>query len=155
MDDKEFIDSARAEAKKSTYYDSFEDDPPKAVVVAPTLKKLEGSKKEHSEQGSVQKQVYVEYVKAASKIGFAVFIVASLLQQAAAVLGNVVLRAWGEHNQVSGGNTSMGKYLLAYGLSSLGSTVLGAAAAIILWTLVSIRTARSLHQSVSFLYYLV
>lgn len=97
--------------------------------------------------------VYKEYVRAASSTGFAIFLLASILQQAAAVLGNVILRAWGEHNRKSGRNSEMGKYLLAYGLSSLGSTLFGAISAILLWLLVSIRTARFLHDSVGILFY--
>ena len=92
--------------KSSDLDDGF----PKAAVVGLRMKELEGDKKEHSEQGRVKSDVYIEYVRAASRTGFANFLVASVLQQAAAVLGNVVLRTWGEeHNRELGRNSDVAR----------------------------------------------
>ena len=107
-----------------------------------------GPSKEHSEQGRVKKDVYLQYIEAASKIGFALFVSAAILSQLVSVAANNTLRAWGEHNREAGSNRGVGKYLLGYGLFSLSSTLLSAAAAILIWVFCSIRSARRLHDSV-------
>ena len=108
----------------------------------------DGPAKEHSEQGRVKRDVYVRYVEAASGIGFALFVGATVLSQIVSVAANNTLRAWGEHNREEGSNRGVGRYLLGYGLFSLASTLLGAAAAILIWVFCSIRSARRLHDSV-------
>lgn len=104
--------------------------------------------KEHSEQGRVKKDVYVQYIEAASMIGFAMFIVATGGSQIVSVMANNTLRGWGEHNREAGGNKGVGLYLLQYGLLSLSSVLLSGAAAIIIWVFCSIRSARRLHDNV-------
>ncbi len=122
----------------------------KAVLddALPTRAASDGPTKEHSEQGRVKREVYLRYVEAASRTGFGAFIVATVLQQVASLLGNNTLRAWGEHNRQAGDNAGAGVYLLGYGLFSLSSVILGTAAAIIIWVLCSIRSARRLHDAV-------
>ena len=105
--------------------------------------------KEHSEQGRVKKDVYLQYVEAASKLGFAMFIFATGGSQIVSVMANNTLRGWGEHNREAGGNKSVGRYLLQYGLLSLSSVLFSGAAAIIIWVFCSIRSARRLHDNVS------
>ncbi|KIP05505.1 hypothetical protein PHLGIDRAFT_128871 [Phlebiopsis gigantea 11061_1 CR5-6] len=124
----------------------------KAVLVAPPPARAgtaaqDGPSKEHSEQGRVKRDVYLQYVEAASKIGFALFVGATVLSQIVSVAANNTLRAWGEHNREAGSNRGVGRYLLGYGLFSLASTLLGAAAAILIWVFCSIRSARRLHDS--------
>ncbi|KAI0352362.1 metal resistance protein YCF1 [Trametes cingulata] len=121
----------------------------KAVLedALPTHTASDGPTKEHSEQGRVKQEVYLRYVEAASKAGFGAFIVATILQQIASLLGNNTLRAWGEHNREAGDNAGAGVYLLGYGLFSLSSTLMGTAAAILIWVLCSIRSARRLHDA--------
>ncbi len=124
----------------------------KAVLVAspPTRTPAsEGPSKEHMEQGRVKRDVYMQYVEAASKTGFLLFLIATVLAQIVSVAANNTLRAWGEHNREEGANQSVGKYLVGYGAFSLLSIILGAAAAIIIWVFCSIRSARQLHDSVS------
>ena len=77
-----------------------------------------GPSKEHSEQGRVKRDVYVQYIEAASKIGFALFVVATILSQLVSVAANNTLRAWGEHNREAGSNKGVRSYLWAYGLFS-------------------------------------
>ena len=108
----------------------------------------DGPSKEHSEQGRVKREVYVKYIEAASRAGFIAFIVATVLQQVAALLGNNALRAWGNHNSEVGGNEGAGIYLLGYGLFSLGGTLLGGLGAILIWVLCSVRSAQKLHDGV-------
>ena len=93
--------------------------------------------------------MYVEYIRAASKTGFVFFLLATILQQAATVVGNLVLRSWGEHNQQAGNNSNMGKYMLVYGLSSFSSVLFSGAASILLLVLCSLRSAKQLHDTVS------
>ncbi|KAI0629229.1 metal resistance protein YCF1 [Trametes polyzona] len=121
----------------------------KAVLedALPTRTAQDGPTKEHTEQGRVKRQVYVRYIEAASKAGFGAFVVATVLQQVASLLGNNTLRAWGEHNREAGDNAGAGVYLLGYGLFSLSSTLLGTAAAILIWVLCSVRSARRLHDA--------
>ncbi|CDO77661.1 hypothetical protein BN946_scf184969.g12 [Trametes cinnabarina] len=121
----------------------------KAVLedALPTKTASDGPTKEHIEQGRVKREVYMRYIEAASKAGFSAFIIATILQQIASLLGNNTLRAWGEHNRQAGDNTGAGVYLLGYGLFSLSSTVLGAVAAVLIWVLCSIRSSRRLHDA--------
>ncbi|OCH93693.1 metal resistance protein YCF1 [Obba rivulosa] len=107
----------------------------------------DGPTKEHIEQGRVKRDVYKQYIEAASKAGFATFVVACIAQQIAMLAGNNTLRAWGEHNREVGSNAGAFRYLLNYGLFSLSSTILGAIAAVLIWVLCSIRSAKHLHDS--------
>ena len=122
-----------------------------AVVGLPVAKAgtPSGGSKEHSEQGRVKKEVYMQYIQSASTTGFVIFLVATIAQQATQVLGNIVLKSWGEHNRAAGGNASAGRYLFAYGMASLSSVLLGAVGAIVMWVFISLRSARRLHESVS------
>ncbi|KAF5351595.1 hypothetical protein D9758_007166 [Tetrapyrgos nigripes] len=94
-----------------------------------------GLSKEHQEQGRVKPHVYTEYIKAASKFGFFMFMFTTVASQAVSVLGNLALRGWGEHNRQVGSNEGMLKYLLLYGLLSLSSTLLSGASGVIIWML--------------------
>ena len=107
-----------------------------------------GLTKEHQEQGSVKMEVYKQYVYAASKTGFILYLFTIAGQQAASVLATLTLRYWGEHNQELGNNSSMFKYLLVYGLFSLSSSILGGISAILMWVYCALRSARYLHDSV-------
>ncbi|KAG6828729.1 hypothetical protein H0H92_006917 [Tricholoma furcatifolium] len=84
-----------------------------------------GLSKEHQEQGRVKLNVYRKYIEAASKTGFFLFLLTTVLQQATAVLANLTLRDWGEHNNEVGSNQGMMKYLIIYGLFSFSSTIFG------------------------------
>ncbi|KAF9048225.1 multidrug resistance-associated ABC transporter [Hymenopellis radicata] len=122
----------------------------KAILAPPAPVRAQestGLSKEHMEQGSVKRRVYSEYVKAASKTGFLLYLLAIVLQQAASVLSNLVLRSWGEHNSQMGDNSNMWRYMLVYGLSSLSSILFSGMAAILIWVLCSIRSAKQLHDS--------
>ena len=126
------------------------------ISVAPSSNvRSAGLTKEHQEQGSVKMEVYKQYIYAASKTGFMLYLITIAGQQAASVLGTLTLRYWGEHNQELGNNSSMFNYLLVYGLFSLSSSMLGGISAIIMWVYCALRSARHLHDSVrSHKYYL-
>lgn len=107
-----------------------------------------GLKKEHQEQGSVKMNVYMQYIYAASKVGFTLYLFTTATQQATSVLASLTLRYWGEHNQQLGNNSGMFQYLLVYGLFSFSSSFLGATSGIILWVYCTVRSAKQLHDSV-------
>ncbi|KAF7360533.1 hypothetical protein MVEN_00784300 [Mycena venus] len=139
VDDKTLETPARLSEKlrHHTSYPKAVLAPPKPVRAANAL----GLSKEYSEQGSVKRRVYVQYIKAASKAGFIVFLLAVAGQQAMTLFGNLTLRAWGEHNREMGDNAGMAKYLLMYCLFSLSSVLLGGVSSIIMWMLISLMNA--------------
>lgn len=115
----------------------------------PTQTSPDGPSKEHSEQGRVKNDVYVQYIQAASKIGFVAFILATGLVQIAGLLANYTLRAWGEHNREAGSNKGVGVYVLGYGLFSLVSVVIGMISTVVLWVFCAVRSSQYLHDAVS------
>lgn len=123
----------------------------KAVLAAPPKLRdasSDGITKEHSEQGRVKMEVYSQYLHAASKKGFLLFVLATVLQQAVSVMSTVMLRLWGEHNREMGANAGLtDKYFLGYGLSNLMAIFLGACAALLIWVLCSLRSSKHLHDS--------
>ena len=123
-----------------------------AVLAQPTEPRapLGGMSQEHSEQGQVKREVYLKYLQAASKSGFAFFLLFIVIQQMMSVAANLILRSWGEHNRATGDNSGRFDYLLAYGLSSLASVIFSASAAVVIWVFCSVRSARYLHDSVSY-----
>lgn len=127
-----------------------------ALAVTPAIRaSSSGLSQEHIEQGRVKRTVYLRYLEAASKLGFSAFLVATLSQQVVSVFVNITLRNLGEHNRESGDNSGMFYYLLGYGLFSLASIIFSALAAILLWVLCTVKSARYLHDSVSmFKFYL-
>lgn len=63
--------------------------PPKPVRAANSV----GLSQEHREQGRVKGRVYVQYIEAASKIGFVVYLLATVAQQAMTLFSNLALRS--------------------------------------------------------------
>lgn len=125
----------------------------KAVLAAaPKLRDAssDGITKEHSEQGRVKMEVYSQYLHAASKQGFLLFVLATVLQQAVSVMSTIMLRLWGEHNREMGANAGLtDKYFLGYGLFNLVAIFLAACAALLIWVFCSLRSSKHLHDSVS------
>ena len=108
-----------------------------------------GLSKEHSEQGRVKKEVYLQYLQAASKAGFCVFMLVTVLGQVVSVMATFMLRLWGESNREAGKNSGLNDpYLLGYGFFNLMSIVFGATAGLLIWVLCSLRSSKYLHDSV-------
>ncbi|KAJ7180495.1 multidrug resistance-associated ABC transporter [Mycena filopes] len=123
---------------------------PKAVIAPPKpvrAANAAGLSQEHREQGRVKRRVYVQYLEAASKAGFVVYLATTVGQQAMTLFGNLALRSWGEHNREMGDNSGMFKYLLIYGMFSLSSTILGGISSVVMWVLCSLRSSKRLHDS--------
>jgi hypothetical protein len=120
-------------------------------LVPPTLVKLSSGKGlsvEHQERGKVKREVYKEYIKAATVTGCIFFLLSIIAQQATSVFATFTLRYWGEHNREQGSNDGMFTYLLFYGLFSLSSCLLGGVSSILMWVLCALRSAKRLHDSV-------
>ncbi|KZV80265.1 multidrug resistance-associated ABC transporter [Exidia glandulosa HHB12029] len=102
--------------------------------------------KEHSEVGKVKWKVYSQYIAAASRTGFAMFVLLIIASQASSIAANVVLMRWGD----AGGRADVGHYILLYGLCALASAASSALAGLFLWIFCSLRSARYLHDSMLF-----
>ena len=146
--DEKLESVSKALVRRKSYGRAALDDTPATHAAS------DGPTKEHTEQGRVKRAVYVKYIEAASRAGFIAFVVATVLQQVAALMGNNALRTWGNHNSEVSGNEGAGIYLLGYGLFSLTSTLLGALGAVLIWVLCSVRSAQRLHDAVSGLAFL-
>jgi hypothetical protein len=121
-----------------------------APVTSQTTKAASGGlSEEQSAQGRVKAHVYWRYVEAASKTGFALFVIFIILQQAMQIFGTFALKHWSEGNRESGENKSAVKFLWAYGLLSLSATILSCLGSILILVLCSLRSSKHLHDSVS------
>lgn len=109
--------------------------------------------KEHSEQGKVKWDVYVEYAKNNNLIAVGVYLLTLLASQTANVGGSVWLKEWAEHNQKTGFNANVGMFIGIYFAFGIGSSLLTVVQTLILWIFCSIEvrwTRRTFH---SFLFY--
>jgi len=144
------IDEADAAAEKIVRRTSFN----KAVVAPlPSIREATstGLSKEHSEQGRVKREVYLQYLQAASKAGFCFFLLVTALGQVVSVMATYTLRLWGESNRQAGENSGLkDPYLLGYGFFNLMSIVCGATAGLLIWVLCSLRSSKYLHDAVRF-----
>ena len=109
-----------------------------------------GLTKEHSEQGRVKREVYYQYLSAASKVGFCFFVLTIVLGQVMSVMSTLMLRLWGESNRVAGHNTGLrDPNLLGYGVFCLLSILATAIGGLLIWVLCSLRSSKYLHDAVS------
>ncbi|KAK9779422.1 putative Metal resistance protein YCF1 [Seiridium cardinale] len=102
--------------------------------------------KEHSEQGKVKWDVYLEYAKTSNIVAVIIYLVTLIAAQTGQIGGSVWLKNWAEMNSDAGGNPQVGKYLgiyFAFGVGSAGLTVIQT---LILWIFCSIEASRKLHE---------
>ncbi|KAH9000229.1 P-loop containing nucleoside triphosphate hydrolase protein [Lactarius akahatsu] len=119
-----------------------------APVTSQTTKASSGGlSEEQSAQGRVKPHVYWRYIGAASKTGFALFVIVMAMQQTVLVLGTFSLKHWSEGNRESGENRSAVKYLWAYGLLSLSSSILNCTASILILVFCSLKSSKHLHDA--------
>jgi ATP-binding cassette subfamily C (CFTR/MRP) protein 1 len=119
-----------------------------APVTSQTTKASSGGlSEEQSAKGRVKANVYWRYIEAASKTGFAFFVIVTILQQAMQIFGTFALKHWSEGNRESGENRSAMKYLWAYGVLSLSATILNSAGSILILVLCSLRSSKHLHDA--------
>lgn len=120
-----------------------------AQVTSQTTKAASGGlSEEHSAQGRVKTHVYWRYIEAASKTGFAFFVLVTVLQQVMLIFGTFALKHWSEGNRESGGNKSAIRFLWAYGLLSLSATMMNSLGSILMLVLCSLRSSKHLHDAV-------
>ncbi|KAL1745932.1 P-loop containing nucleoside triphosphate hydrolase protein [Schizophyllum fasciatum] len=123
----------------------------KATVTIPSARTASktGLTQEHSEKGRVKMRVYQEYIKAASRWGFGLFILATILQQAASVLSTLVLRSWSEHNEEAGagGGDGVWLYLGIYGASTFLTILLNLVAVLLMFVTCGMRSAKRMHDA--------
>ena len=102
--------------------------------------------KEHSEQGKVKWDVYLEYARTSNVVAVCIYLVTLLGAQTAQVGGSVWLKKWSEVNTEYGGNPQVGKYIGIYFAFGFGSSALVVVQTLILWILCSIEASRKLHE---------
>ena len=121
----------------------------KSQIKQDTLRQLRETTqpKEKSEKGKVSKEVYKEYAASASKLGFALYLVAHVLTQVLQVSRDVVLKQWGTHNSETGGSREDTRFYLAfYGLLGVAASVAICIAPFVLYTWLAISSARRFHD---------
>ena len=120
-----------------------------AQVASQTTKASSGGlSEEQSAQGRVKGHVYWRYLEAASKTGFAFFVLMVSLQQALQILSTFALKHWSEGNRENGENKSAMKFLWIYGILSLSSTMSSSIGSLLMLVLCSLRSSKHLHDSV-------
>ncbi|KAI1777523.1 ABC transporter type 1, transmembrane domain-containing protein [Hypoxylon cercidicola] len=102
--------------------------------------------KEHSEQGKVKWDVYIEYAKTSNLVAVAIYLLTLVTAQTAQIGGSVWLKNWAEVNRDAGGNPHVGKYLGIYFAFGVGSSGLTVVQTLILWIFCSIEASRKLHE---------
>ncbi|KND92339.1 Metal resistance protein YCF1 [Tolypocladium ophioglossoides CBS 100239] len=102
--------------------------------------------KEFVEQGKVKWSVYGEYAKENDLGAVAIYILAMLASQTANIGGSVWLKEWSDHNQSTGSNDHIGKYIGIYFAFGIGSSALTVIQTLILWIFCSIEASRKLHE---------
>ncbi|KAG8788253.1 hypothetical protein FRC12_014784 [Ceratobasidium sp. 428] len=122
---------------------------PSVVLPRDRAKTKTQSKAEHREQGKVKADVYKRYFRAASLVGVIFYVLCVIVQQGCSILSNIALREWGNYNQRMGGNSDIGYYLFVYGMLGLGASLFSFLGSVLLWVYCAIKSARSLHDTVS------
>ncbi|KJR80768.1 uncharacterized protein SPSK_04818 [Sporothrix schenckii 1099-18] len=102
--------------------------------------------KEHSEQGKVKWQVYLEYAKTNNLFAVIVYLTALVSSQLVSLGANYWLKKWADHNLKDGTNSQVGKYIGIYFAFGIGSALLTVAQTLILWIFCSIEASRKLHE---------
>jgi ABC-type multidrug transport system fused ATPase/permease subunit len=102
--------------------------------------------KEHSEKGSVKRDVYKRYIAAASRVGVFLFLLFMSLGQASSILSNYVLRFWARKNGEEGETSQISSYLLAYGVIGVSSSFFSVGSQMILKLYCGLRSSRKLHD---------
>lgn len=106
--------------------------------------------KEHSEQGKVKWEVYLEYAKASNLVAVSVYLVALLGARTVEILGNLWLKGWADANQDAGTNADIGFYIGVYIAFGFGSSILMVVQTLILWIFCSIEASRKLHERMAY-----
>ena len=107
------------------------------------------ARKEHSEQGKVKWDVYMEYAKACNPFNVTVFLSTTVLSMSFNVLSNIWLKHWSEVNTENGHNPSAVKYLGIYFLLGIGYAVCTLTQTCIMWIFCTIEGSKKLHNGMA------
>ncbi|SPO01024.1 probable multidrug resistance protein [Cephalotrichum gorgonifer] len=102
--------------------------------------------KEHTEQGKVKWDVYMEYAKANNIVAVGVYLGAMVASQSASMGGSVWLKEWAESNQKEGINDHILKFISIYFAFGIGASALSVVQTLVLWIFCSIEASRKLHE---------
>ncbi|PKS10337.1 hypothetical protein jhhlp_002088 [Lomentospora prolificans] len=102
--------------------------------------------KEHSEQGKVKWDVYIQYAKDNNLVAVAIYLFALTASQFTNFAGSFWLRRWSEANQKAGFNPDVGKFIGIYFAFGIGASALSVVQTLILWIFCSIEASRKLHE---------
>ncbi|RXK42573.1 metal resistance protein ycf1 [Tremella mesenterica] len=102
--------------------------------------------KEHSEKGTVKREVYRKYISAASGTGVVLFLTFMAVGQASSIISNYVLRFWARQNSKAGTSTQISLYLTAYGVAGITSALLSVGSMAVLKLLCALRSSKKLHD---------
>ncbi|KAG8854878.1 hypothetical protein FRB96_007278 [Tulasnella sp. 330] len=101
--------------------------------------------KERSEQGKVKREVYWQYLQAASIIGSIAYVFSVVLTQVFNVLSTWILKIWGE-NYRSSHPRPHSFFLSWYGAFIAAAALASVAAGVLLWVTLAVRSGRRLHD---------
>jgi ATP-binding cassette subfamily C (CFTR/MRP) protein 1 len=108
--------------------------------------KEDSKPKEKREKGAVNRQVYRDYIAAASRIGVGAFFLCLIAAQASSIAGNLILRYWARANNENNANSNTATYLLLYGGIGILSAALSVASTLLLQVLCAIRCSKRMHD---------
>nr|XP_036584697.1 ABC metal ion transporter [Colletotrichum truncatum]KAF6794347.1 ABC metal ion transporter [Colletotrichum truncatum] len=115
-----------------------------------TDEEIAGSKtkqaKEHSEQGKVKWEVYLEYAKNSNTVAVVIYLLTLIASQTANIGANAWLKTWADANSKTGKNLNVGMYIGIYFAFGIGSSLLTVVQTLILWIFCSIEASRKLHE---------
>jgi ATP-binding cassette subfamily C (CFTR/MRP) protein 1 len=69
-----------------------------------------------------QTHIYRNYISSASTIGVVTFLIAIFAAQGSSLVGNLVLRRWGERNLSEHKTAQIGVFLFYYGLAGISAS---------------------------------
>lgn len=107
------------------------------------------ARKEHSEQGEVNWNVYKEYGKACKPTNVLIYLGATVLSMVINVGSNVWLKHWSEVNTKYGYNPEVGKYLGIYFALGFGYSVCALVQTCFMWIFCTIRGSTKMHNGMA------
>lgn len=107
------------------------------------------ARKEHSEQGQVNWNVYKAYAKACNPRNVFIFLLTTVLTVIFNVASNVWLKHWSEVNTKYGYNPDVGKYLGFYFLLGIGFSACSLIQTSFMWVFCTIEGSRVMHNGMA------
>jgi ABC-type multidrug transport system fused ATPase/permease subunit len=102
--------------------------------------------KEHSEKGQVKRDIYRQYLTAASWWGVVIFVGCMASSQGMGILSTYILKLWGALNAAARANVQVAKYLFAYAITGFSQGALSVLAVATLRIYSGLRAAKIMHD---------